>query len=250
MSYFNYQGQQIYYQEVGAGEPCVFLHGNTASSKMFEYLLPLYTDKFKVILLDFSGNGRSQRVGAFPNDLWQDQGRQIVELCRTLNYGRVNLLGTSGGAYAAINAALAAPELFAKVVADSFDGEFLAEGFAAAILQERRQAKQDLAARQFYEWCQGEDWETVVDQDTAVLVQYEQNHTPLFSRPIKTIEVPLLITVSLEDEMLQNDVAADCALWQASNPLINYQVFAHGAHPLINSRAEEIASLVKIFLLD
>ena len=133
MSYFNYQGQQIYYQEVGAGEPCVFLHGNTASSKMFEYLLPLYTDKFKVILLDFSGNGRSQRVGAFPNDLWQDQGRQIVELCRTLNYGRVNLLGTSGGAYAAINAALAAPELFAKVVADSFYGEVLAGGFAAGI---------------------------------------------------------------------------------------------------------------------
>lgn len=49
----------------------VFLHVDTASSKMFELLLPLYTDDFKVILIDFLGNGKSDRVKEFPVDLWQ-----------------------------------------------------------------------------------------------------------------------------------------------------------------------------------
>lgn len=62
MPYFTYQPKQIYYSEAGAGKPLLFLHGNTASSKMFEPLLPLYTDNFKVILIDFLGNDRSDRV--------------------------------------------------------------------------------------------------------------------------------------------------------------------------------------------
>ena len=61
MSYFTYQGKELFYQEAGQGEPCLFLHGNTASSRMFTFLLPLYTQHFRVILLDFLGNGKSQR---------------------------------------------------------------------------------------------------------------------------------------------------------------------------------------------
>lgn len=70
MSYFIYQSKKIYYTEIGNGKPVVFLHGNTASSKMFEPLLPLYEDYFKVILVDFLGHGRSDRLQEFPADLW------------------------------------------------------------------------------------------------------------------------------------------------------------------------------------
>lgn len=40
MSYFIYHGKKIFYREVGEGKPVLFLHGNTASSKMFEFILP------------------------------------------------------------------------------------------------------------------------------------------------------------------------------------------------------------------
>ena len=92
MSYFTYQGRELFYQEAGQGEPCIFLHGNTASSRMFTFLLPLYTQHFRVILLDFLGNGKSQRVDTFPEELWIDQGRQAAELCRHLVWE-----GKSGG---------------------------------------------------------------------------------------------------------------------------------------------------------
>lgn len=53
MAYFKYQGKIVFYEVYGQGEPLVFLHGNTASSKMFEFLMPLYTDDFRCILIDF-----------------------------------------------------------------------------------------------------------------------------------------------------------------------------------------------------
>ena len=60
MSYFIYQSKKIYYSEQGTGNPVVFLHGNTASSRMFEMLLPLYTNKFRVILMKKSFNPPSE----------------------------------------------------------------------------------------------------------------------------------------------------------------------------------------------
>ena len=99
-----------------------------------------------MISVDFLGNGKSDRISRFPDELWIDQGHQIVRLCQTLDYGKVNLAGTSGGAYAAINAALEKPELFKKVVADSFDGNFLPKGFAESIIHERSFAKSDKRA--------------------------------------------------------------------------------------------------------
>lgn len=59
MAYFKFTGKNIFYKEIGSGFPIIFLHGDTASSKMFELLLPLYQDSFKVILIDFLGNGQS-----------------------------------------------------------------------------------------------------------------------------------------------------------------------------------------------
>lgn len=249
MSDFIYQGKRVYYTEAGEGEPCVFLHGNTASSRMFTYLLPLYTPSFRVILLDFLGNGQSDRVEAFPPELWIDQGHQVVELCRALDCGPVHLVGTSGGAYAAINAALEAPELFRKVAADSFDGSTLPESFGDALLRERQAAKADESARAFYAWCQGEDWEQVVDRDTAVLVDYGRKQTRIFRRPIEEIQVPLLITASRADEMLVNDLDAECQRLRERNPLIQYRLYDTGAHPLLLSRAEELAEQIRAFLL-
>ncbi len=248
MSYFKYKGQNVFYTTAGFGKPCLFLPGNTASSKMFDFILPLYINDLQVIRLDFLGNGKSDRVAAFPDELWIDQGQQIIELAQALNCGPLNLIGTSGGAYAAINAALAEPKLFRRVVADSFDGDVLPPGFAQAIIQERQAAKQDEQARGFYEWNQGPDWEQVVDLDTDVLVRYEEKQTRLFLQPIAEIQVPLLITISLEDEMLHNNTLAECARLHSCNPLIEYQIFEQGAHPLLLSRAEEIAELIKNFL--
>ena len=90
MSYFSYKDKQCFYKEYGEGEPLIFLHGNMASSKMFEMVLPLYSRHFKVILMDFLGNGKSDRVERFPADLWHSQAMQALSLLEHLDFGKVS----------------------------------------------------------------------------------------------------------------------------------------------------------------
>ena len=97
MPYFPYQGKQIFYSESGTGRPLVMLHGNTASSVLFEFLLPLYQRDFRVIRMDFLGNGRSNRVETFPEDLWIEQAGQVLALIEHLKIEKADLLGTSLG---------------------------------------------------------------------------------------------------------------------------------------------------------
>lgn len=42
MSYFNFDNRQVYYNEIGIGMPLLFLHGNTASSKMLSEIAEKY----------------------------------------------------------------------------------------------------------------------------------------------------------------------------------------------------------------
>ena len=127
MSYLTFHSKKIFYKEAGRGKPLIMLHGDTASSRMFEFLLPLYRENYRVILLDFLGNGQSDRVDRFPENLWITQAEQVIALIEHLKIEKVNLLGTSGGAWVAVNTALKRPDLIDKVIADSFDGRTLNE---------------------------------------------------------------------------------------------------------------------------
>ena len=49
MPYFSYENKRIYYEKYGKGTPVIFCHGNTASSRMFSLLIPLYETKMTCI---------------------------------------------------------------------------------------------------------------------------------------------------------------------------------------------------------
>jgi pimeloyl-ACP methyl ester carboxylesterase len=106
MAFFRYKNQNVYYQETGNGSPLLLLHGNTASSKMFDNVIDCYKNGFRLILVDFLGHGKSDRLEKFPTDLWYDEAMQVIELIEQNNYDKANLLGTSGGALVALNVAL------------------------------------------------------------------------------------------------------------------------------------------------
>ena len=249
MAYFSCRGKSVYFETHGQGTPVLFLHGNTASSRMFTPLMPLYAGQFQCILMDFLGNGRSQRVDRFSPDLWQDEGLQAAALVRHLNLGKIHLIGTSGGAWAAVNAALACPELFASVIADSFDGRTLNGRFSGNLLAERAAAKENPQARAFYEWCQGPDWEQVVDCDTQALLACAAGQRPLFRAPLSALQIPVLLTGSREDEMCRRDLAQEYAAMAALIPEASIHLFDHGGHPAILSNAEAFARRAAAFIM-
>lgn len=243
MSYFEFENKKVYYNIIGEGQPLMLLHGNTASSKMFELILPLYTNDFKVIVIDFLGHGQSDRVDVFPDNMYEWEADQVISLLELLNLGKVSLVGTSGGAWVAINVALKREDFVYKVVADSFDGRKFADDFADKLLEERKNAKLEVNARQFYEWCQGSDWETIVDLDTKALLTLAKLEY-LFCKFIEELNVPLLMIGSREDEMCRDDMEREYV--QLSSIIKDARIIMYdiGKHPLILSRAMEVSKIV------
>ncbi|MEG0592031.1 MAG: alpha/beta hydrolase [Coprobacillus sp.] len=248
MSYFNYQNKNIYYEVYGDGIPVVFLHGNTASSKMFELLLPLYQDKYQIILIDFLGYGYSDELEMFPSDLWYQEALQTVALLDYLNYKEVNLIGTSGGAWVAIHIALERPDLVSKVVADSFDGRTLHAGFIDELIRQREEAVNNEEARYIYEWWLGENWRSVVHKDTDALIRFVKENKEIYHKSLTSLTMPILLIASLEDSLLRKNIEDEYSdIIQLVNDGKKY-IFNDGVHPTILSHAEEFSELVKDFI--
>ena len=252
MAYFDYKGHACWYEELGEGEPLILLHGNAASSVMFTEIAGEYAAENKVVLIDFMGHGRSERVERFPADLWYDESQQVIELIRQRGYERVSLIGSSGGALVAINTALESPGLVDKVIADSFEGERSLKAFTENVTEEREQSKRDEDSRMFYFYMHGEDWEGVVDNDTRAIAEHDRSIEVFFHKPLETLEPPILLTGSREDEFV-------CSLgsdffdrtYGAMLEKIGHGemcLFETGRHPAMLSNRDEFLKVSKAFL--
>ena len=95
MSYFNQQGCQIYYEDVGRGEAVILIHGLGSSTKDWEYQIPELQKEFRVIAVDVRGHGRSGKpvqsysIPAFADD--------IFALIQHLKLHKPHVIGISMG---------------------------------------------------------------------------------------------------------------------------------------------------------
>lgn len=250
MSYFKYNGHNIFYQEIGQGNPLILLHGNTASSKMFGHILDLYKEKNRIVLIDFLGHGQSDRLKSFPTDFWYDEAMQVIALIEKNRYAKVNLIGTSGGALAALNVALERGDLVNKVVADSFEGEAAVDSISECIPLEREQSKSQENGRMFWDYCHGTDWESIVDNDTAMVTAHNKTVKRFFHKKLSALPVPALLTASLEDEFAKAISLDFSQLYPAmAGEISNCRVhlFQSGDHPSMLTNAVEFANVVKAF---
>ena len=247
MPYFTYQNKKIFFEEYGTGIPLLLLHGNSLSSRMF---LPVVDDlqKYaKVILIDFLGNGYSDRLSSISDDLWYDEAQQAISLIDYLGYSQVNLLGSSGGALVALNIALERPDLVEKIVADSFEGETPLESFVANIYQDRAISKENLWLRTLYQQNHGDDWENVVDNDTLAIYTHYQNHKTFFHKNLCELNLPVLLTGSKEDEFMSGEFFENV---YTKLPIRDKRIciFEHGGHPAMISNKDAFIPLVISFL--
>ena len=202
MSFFTFEGKNIYYEEFGSGKPLLFLHGNTASSKMYGEISKRYVPYFRVILIDFLGHGNSDRLSEFPADLWFFEAQQVIAFLRYKHYEKVNIIGSSGGALVALNVALEAPGLVEKVIADSFEGEKADRRFNDNLFSDREKAMNDEGARGFYAYMHGDDWEQIVANDTSAVIRHGNEIVSFFHRPLCGFKAEILLTGSRKDSFM------------------------------------------------
>ncbi len=243
MSHFVFEDKHVYYDELGTGKPLLFLHGNTASSNMYTQIAERYVHDYRVILIDFLGHGKSDRLDEFPADLWFFEARQVIAFLKEKQYDDVNIIGSSGGAIVALNVALEAPELVAKVIADSFQGEKADESFTKNLLIDRQRAKADDGARVFYAYMHGSDWELIVDHDTDALMRHEREIGRFFHKPLHDLKADILLTGSRADEFMS--AVSDCYLESVYREMIkkighgSMHLFRSGGHPAMMTNQAE-----------
>ncbi len=95
MPQIHLRGIQIYYEDLGAGTPIVFVHGHPFDHTMWNYQVPHFSNTHRLILPDLRGYGRSEVV---PGRVMMDEmALDILHLLAALQLGQVILCGLSMG---------------------------------------------------------------------------------------------------------------------------------------------------------
>ena len=100
----------INFNDIGKGTAIVLLHGYLENSSMWDYFVPEFLKKNRVITIDLLGHGASGCLGYVHS--MEEQADMVAEVLTHLKIKKVNLIGHSMGGYVA----LAFAELYADHV--------------------------------------------------------------------------------------------------------------------------------------
>jgi pimeloyl-ACP methyl ester carboxylesterase len=102
------EGVDLFYTEMGAGEPLLLLPGASQSHVLFidNRLAEMFAQSFRVILMDFTGLGKSGRVQDMKPSQWAED---VISVLDALGLPRVHLGGSSLGARVAARVAADSP---------------------------------------------------------------------------------------------------------------------------------------------
>lgn len=104
MPYAELTSFRLYYEDVGSGEPIIFLHGFSLDRRMWQPQVAHFRDRYRLVLPDAKGHGLSD---APPGGYGRaDRVNDLRLLADTLKIERFHLVGLSMGGSTAIGFAL------------------------------------------------------------------------------------------------------------------------------------------------
>ena len=100
------------------GQPMLFAHGFGCDQNMWRFVVPRFSDRYRVVLFDHLGAGGSDASAYDPQRYATLDGyaEDVVAICRELELHDVIFVGHSVSSMIGVLAAAAAPELFARLV--------------------------------------------------------------------------------------------------------------------------------------
>lgn len=99
-------------------QPMMFAHGFGCDQNMWRFITPEFSDKYKIVLFDYVGNGKSD-ISAYNSEKYaslQGYAQDVLEICDTLNLSNVIFVGHSVSCMIGMLSAIARPELFQKLI--------------------------------------------------------------------------------------------------------------------------------------
>ncbi|WP_153465253.1 2-succinyl-6-hydroxy-2,4-cyclohexadiene-1-carboxylate synthase [Sediminibacillus terrae] len=157
--YYTIDRKQYWLKEVGSGPPLLLLHGFTGSSESWQQYVEKWKDRFRVLLLDLPGHGKTKTQAPIRMEDFCDDLGQLLD---QLSISKVNLLGYSLGGRAALSFTVMKPERVQSLMLES-----ASPGLDSPDEQLARKTKDEALA------------ERILEQGVTSFVDYWEN-LPLF----------------------------------------------------------------------
>jgi 3-oxoadipate enol-lactonase len=190
---------RIHYREAGDGLPLIFLHSGWGyCSYPFDNQIEEFSGRFKIIIPDRSGYGRSAKIDALPADFHARAATEMIRLLDDLNIRRGVLWGHSDGAVVAAWMGLLAPARFKGLILEAFHYFRVkprSEEFFRTLAHNPEQVGEQTSRRLVLD--HGEDcWREVVkiNSDAWLKIAAESKHASedLYGGRLKELTVPTI----------------------------------------------------------
>lgn len=262
--YAEADGDRLAYDVTGDGEPVVLLHAGIVDRGMWNDVVPLLADQFKVIRFDARGFGESSRPPDGPFARWDD----LFAVMDAAGVDRAHLVGISQGAETALDATLTAPDRVDHLVlvgAGMKGWEFrdeLNQRWQAEVAAWERGDLDGCAELSMGTWFDGPMRSPAdVDPDVrhrawamqrrAIDLENDdaeaQSAEPPASERLGEVSVPTLVAAG---ELDQPDMVAIAEKLAAEIPGARHELLPGVAHLAPMERPTDFAMLIRDFLTD
>jgi pimeloyl-ACP methyl ester carboxylesterase len=239
-------GQSVYYEEYGQGDPLLLLHGGFGTGDSLLAIGQQLAKHFRVIAPDRSGHGHTADKDApFTYD---DMTTESIGVIEALGLGKTNLFGYSDGGIICLLLAIRRPDLVAKMVplSANFHHNGMtphALGMIAGFTPEVMRAVLPEAVEAYEKYSP--------DGPEHFPVMFEKTKQMFTTRPtlstddIAKISVPTLVIAADRDMMTLEHTMA---IFQ-SIPNAQLAIVPGATHALAMDRADDVAQIALRFLL-
>ncbi|MEV6278790.1 alpha/beta hydrolase [Nocardia sp. NPDC051832] len=239
VNYVELGAVRTWYDESGAGEPVLLLHGGFVDSRSFDPAVPGLAERFRVYRMDRRGHGRTPDVeGPFTYDA---MAQDTIAFLDEVAGGPAHLVGYSDGGIVALLVAIRRPDLVAKLVLIS--ANFHHDGLVPGVLESfaDEEPMRRLAARYGEVSPDGEAHFQVVAQKVLAM---PRSQPTLTSEDLASITARTLVLAADDDAMtLEHTIALYRAI-----PNSELSIVPGTSHLLVVEKPAEVYRLVGDFL--
>jgi len=123
---------RLYYEVAGEGDPIVFIHGLGSSARDWEYQVPFFAPRYRVVVFDVRGHGRSDKPpGPYSVPLF---AQDTAALIRALEAAPAHVVGISMGGMIALQLAVDEPALVRSLVVVNSGPELVVRTFRERLM--------------------------------------------------------------------------------------------------------------------
>jgi 3-oxoadipate enol-lactonase len=123
---------RLYYEIAGQGDPVVFIHGLGSSARDWEYQVPFFAPRYRVVVFDVRGHGRSDKPpGPYSVPLFAQDAAALI---RALEAAPAHVVGISMGGMIALQLAVDEPALVRSLVVVNSGPELVVRTFRERLM--------------------------------------------------------------------------------------------------------------------